>query len=152
MTNAALRAIGVLGADQDTTDPVRDTLLLNHDECRQPLGTFKGLHGTMITLALPQGQRLRPDDRLVLEDGSLIEIVGRPESLLEVRAADLSALARLAWLLGDHHIPVEIHERRLRLRRTDAVRALLEPSSARFIDIEAPFAPEGGAYEGHAHP
>ena len=147
-----LRAVGVLDADQDTTAAVRDTLLLNHDECRLPQGTFRGLRGTVIAIVLPQGQRLSPNDRLVLEDGSLIDIVGRPEPLLEVRAADQAALARLAWLLGDHHIPVEIHERRLRLRPTDAARVLLESSGARLIDIEAPFAPEGGAYEGHAHP
>ena len=121
-----------------------------------PRGTFKALRGTMVEVALPQGERLRTGDVLQLDDGSLIEIVAKPEDLFEVRATDPSALARLAWLLGDHHIPVEIHERRLRLHRSDMARALLQPQGARLIDIrlidiEAPFEPEGGAYEGHAH-
>lgn len=149
--NGAVRAVAVLAADQDAPGPVCDTLLLDHEERRTPRSTFTGLRGTVIEIAVPHGQRLRPDDRLVLDNGGLIEIVARPEPLLEARASDPSALARLAWLLGDHHIPVEIHERRLRLRRSDAARALLQPLGARLIEIEAPFEPEGGAYEGHAH-
>ena len=138
-----------------------DTLLLDHEQRRMPRGTFKGLRGTMVEIALPQGRRLRTGDVLQLDDGNLIEIVAKPEDLLEVRTTDPSALARLAWLLGDHHIPVEIHERRLRLHRSDAARVLLQPHGARLpdarhpdtrlIEIEAPFEPEGGAYDGHAH-
>jgi urease accessory protein len=105
----------------------------------------------MVEMALPQEERLRSGDVLRLDDGNLIEILAKPELLLEVRATDPSALARMAWLLGDHHIPVEIHERRLRLHRSDIARALLQAQGARLIDIEAPFEPEGGAYEGHAH-
>lgn len=142
--------VSVLAAEHAEGRTITDTLLLDHEQRRMPRGTFKALRGTMIEIALPQDERLRSGDVLQLDDGSLIEIVAKPELLLEVRAADPSALARLAWLLGDHHIPVEIHERRLRLHRSDAARALLLPHGARLIDIEAPFAPEGGAYEGHA--
>jgi urease accessory protein len=145
------KAVSVLSADQAEKRAAADTLILDHEQRRTPRGTFKALRGTMVEIALPLGQRLRAGDILQLDDDSLIEIVAKPEPLLEVRAADSSALARLAWLLGDHHIPVEIHERRLRLHRSDTARALLQPLGARLIDIEGPFEPEGGAYEGHAH-
>ena len=128
-----------------------DTLLLDHQQRRMPRGVIEALRGTMVEMALPQEQRLRSGDVLLLDDGNLIEIVAKPELLLEARASDPSALARLAWLLGDHHIPVEIHDRRLRLHRSDAARALLQAQGARLMDIEAPFEPEGGAYEFHAH-
>lgn len=144
------RVVSVLAAEHAEGRTITDTLLLDHEQRRMPRGTFKALRGTMIEIALPQGERLCSGDVLQLDDGGLIEIIAKPEELLEVRAADPSALARLAWLLGDHHIPVEIHERRLRLHRSDAARALLQPQGARLIDIEAPFEPEGGAYEGHA--
>ncbi len=147
-----LHVVSLLSAGQAEGRRTIDTLLLDHEQRRLSHGTFSTLRGTMVEIVLPQGQRLRAGDILALSDGSLIEIVAKPELLLEVRAADPSALARLAWLLGDHHIPVEIHERRLRLRRSDMARALLQPFGARLIDIEAPFEPEGGAYEGHVHP
>ena len=146
----------MLSAEHAEGRTTADTLLLDHEQRRLPRGTFKALRGTMVEIALPQGRRLRTGDVLQLDDGSLIEIVAKPEDLLEVRTTDPSALARLAWLLGDHHIPVEIHERRLRLHRSGAARALLQPHGAslpdiRLIDIEAPFEPEGGAYDGHTH-
>ena len=144
------RVVSVLAAEHAEGRTATDTLILDHEQRRRPRGTFKALRGTTMEIALPQGKRLRSGDVLQLDDGSLIEIVAKPELLLEVRASDPSALARLAWLLGDHHIPVEIHERRLRLHRSDTARALLQPLGARLIDIEAPFEPEGGAYDGHA--
>jgi urease accessory protein len=104
------------------------------------------LRGTSVELALGDERRLRTDDCLILEDGNLIEIVAQPEALLEARAADVAALARLAWQLGDHHIPVEISERRLRVRRDPAVENLLRSAGAKVTAIEAPFEPEGGAY------
>ncbi|ARQ01135.1 urease accessory protein UreE [Pseudorhodoplanes sinuspersici] len=146
------RAVSVFPAERAEGLTATDTILLDQEQRRMPRGTFKALRGTMVEVALPQGDRLRSGDVLRLDDGSLIEIVAKPEDLLEVRATDRSALARLAWLLGDHHIPVEIHERRLRLHRSDMARALLQPFGPKLLDIEAPFEPEGGAYEAHTHP
>ena len=90
--------------------------------------------------------RLRTDDALVLDDGRLVEVVAEPEPLIEVRADDLPALARLAWHLGDRHVPIQVLERRLRLRRDPAIEALLQSLGAKVVAIEAPFEPEGGAY------
>ncbi len=105
-----------------------------------------------MEIALPQGERLRSGDVLQLDDGSLIEIVAKPELLLEVRAsASIGPGAACSGCWAIITSRVEIHERRLRLHRSDTARALLQPQGARLIDIEAPFEPEGGAYEGHAH-
>jgi urease accessory protein len=101
--------------------------------------------------------RLRTDDALVLDDGGLVEIVAEPEPLIEARAADLPALARLAWHLGDRHVLVQILERRLRLKADPAIEALLQSLGAKVVAINAPFEPEGGAYDqavgdqGHDH-
>ena len=82
----------------------------------------------------------------MLDDGSLVEVVAEPEPLIEARAADLPALARLAWHLGDRHVPVQMLERRLRLKRDPAIEALLASLGAKVVAIDAPFEPEGGAY------
>jgi len=96
--------------------------------------------------------RLRTDDLLVLDDGTLVEVVAAPEPLIEARVADVAALARLAWYLGDRH--VQVLANRIRAQRDPAIEALLKSLGAKLTMIEAPFEPEGGAYassHGHSH-
>jgi urease accessory protein len=149
------RAIKIVAASQRRDEPITDTLLLNLDQRRSPSGHVFTVTGMCIELDLEAPVWLRTDDALVLEDGRLIEIVAEAEPLLEVRATDLPALARIAWVLGDRHIPVQILGNRLRLRRDPTVRALLLDLAAKVTEIEAPFDPEGGAYlvaaGGHGH-
>jgi len=59
---------------------------------------------------------------------------------------DLGALARLAWRLGDRHIPVQILPKRLRVSRDPIAEAVLRRFGVVPVAIEAPFEPEGGAY------
>jgi urease accessory protein len=149
------RAIKVLAASQRRDEPTTDTLLLNLDQRRSHSGHVFTGSGMCIELDLEAPVWLRTDDALVLEDGRLIEIVAEAEPLLEVRATDLPALARIAWVLGDRHVPVQILGNRLRLRRNPTARALLLDLAAKVTEIEAPFDPEGGAYSpsggGHGH-
>jgi urease accessory protein len=141
------RAVKVLKSGEVHEGPVADTLILTLEERQAAQGTLTGVNGTAITFDAPL--RLRADDHVLLDNGSAVEIVAQPEPLVEARAADLPALARLAWHLGDRHIPVQIFERRLRLRRDLAIEALLAKLGAKLTAIEAPFEPEGGAYESH---
>ena len=150
------RATRVVPAAERKDAPVADTLILPHAQRQAQKGFLFGVKGTCVELDFAEPVRLRTDDALVLDDGGLIEVVAEPEPLIEVRAADLPSLARLAWHLGDRHVPVEIAERKLRLKRDEAIEALLQSLGAKVTAIEAPFEPEGGAYEaavahGHDH-
>jgi len=144
-----------LTAAERRGDPVVDTLILSFAQRQAHKGFVFGIHGTCVELDFPEPARLRTDDALVLDDGRLVEVVAEPEPLIEVRAADLAALARLAWHLGDRHVPVQVLERRLRLKRDPAIEMLLEGLGAKIVAIDAPFEPEGGAYAmpagDHAH-
>ncbi len=112
---------------------------------------MRGVRGTTFLLDLAEAVALRGGDALVLEDGSLIEVVAAPEDLVEVSASDPAAVVRMAWHLGNRHLPVQLHGLRLRLRRDHVIEAMLEGLGGRLVAIEAPFDPEGGAYdEGHA--
>jgi urease accessory protein len=140
------RAIARIAAGEAGERPIRDTLLLDHEQRKNPSGVVSALRGTEIELALPRGIALRHEDLLLLDDGGLVEIVARPEELIEIRADEITLLARAAWLLGDHHIPAQLSERHLRVRRGEATAALLKPLGLKLANIEAPFEPEGGAY------
>jgi urease accessory protein len=148
------RATRVVTAAERKDAPVLDTLILPHAQRQAQKGFLFGTKGTCVELDFAEPVRLRTDDALVLDDGGLVEVVAEPEPLVEVRAADLPSLARLAWHLGDRHVPVQIFERKLRLKRDPAIEELLASLGAKVTAIEAPFEPEGGAYEaagGHHH-
>jgi urease accessory protein len=105
-------------------------------------------------LDLPSGAWLHDGDALMLEDGRLIEVVAAAEPLLEIRCDDAKHLARLAWHLGNRHLPAQVLDDALRIRRDHVVAAMAVSLGARVIEIEAPFEPEGGAYPqppAHAH-
>ena len=91
------RAIAILRAGQTRNGDVIDTLLLDYEQRRAPAGTLAGLKGTPVEIALPNA-RLATDDCLILEDGTLVEVVARPEPLIEARARECCrhGAARLA--------------------------------------------------------
>lgn len=148
------RATIVLAAADRHDRPVIDTVILDYAQRSAQKITVTGVKGGAFEIDLRQPARLRTDDVLVLEDGSLVEVVAAPEPLIEARAADLAALSRLAWHLGDRHVPVQVLPNRIRARRDAGVEALLKSLGAKVAMIEAPFEPEGGAYassHGHDH-
>ena len=151
------RATRVVPAAERKDAPVADTLILPHAQRQAQKGFLFGIKGTCVELDFAEPVRLRTDDALVLDNGGLVEIVAEPEPLIEARAADLPALARLAWHLGDRHVPVQVLERRLRLKPDPTIETLLQSLGAKVVLIDAPFEPEGGAYDaavgdhGHDH-
>ena len=150
------RATRVLAAADRQDRPFIDTVILDYAQRSAQKTTVKGVKGGSFEIDLHQPMRLRTDDLLVLDDGSLVEVVAAPEPLIEARVADVAGLARLAWHLGDRHVPVQVLPNRIRARRDAAIEALLKSLGAKVTMIEAPFEPEGGAYEssqahGHAH-
>jgi urease accessory protein len=128
---------------------VVDTVILDYAQRSAQKATVTGVNGSTVEIDLHQPARLRTDDLLVLDDGSLVEVVAAPEPLIEARAADLAGLSRLAWHLGDRHVPVQVLPNRIRARRDAAVETLLASLGAKVAMIEAPFEPEGGAYAQH---
>jgi urease accessory protein len=143
------RASSVIAAGHRHDRPVVDTVILDYAQRNAQKATVTGINGSTVEIDLHQPVRLRTDDLLLLEDGNLVEVVAAPESLIEARASDLAGLSRLAWHLGDRHVPVQVLPNRIRARRDDAIESLLASLGAKVTVLEAPFEPEGGAYAQH---
>ena len=77
---------------------------------------MKGERGLEFLLDLPEATALRHGDGLVLEDGRMVEVRAKPEPLLVVTAKDAHHLARLAWHLGNRHVPAAIEADRILIR------------------------------------
>src|ERR1700739_3339906 len=82
-----------------------------------------------------------------------MEVVAAAEPLVEIKGTDPHHLIRVAWHLGNRHLPTQIMPKALRIRRDHVIEAMAKGLGARVIEIEAPFDPEGGDYAGagHAH-
>jgi urease accessory protein len=107
--------------------------------------------GEAFMLDLPETAHLNDGDGLLLEGGGYILVRAAPEPLIEVACADVAALARVAWHLGNRHLPVQIVGDRLRLRDDHVILHMIEGLGATAIRLKAPFDPEGGAYGDHGH-
>jgi len=130
-----------------------DTVVLDFDDRHRRRMAMTGTRGLAFLLDLESAVALRGGDALVLDDGRLIEVVAAPEPLAEIRCKDSQRLVRVAWHLGNRHLPTQIMANALRVRRDHVIEAMVRGLGARVIEIEAPFDPEGGAYADafHAH-
>ena len=78
------------------------------------------------------------------------------EPLAEVTCDDIDHLVRVAWHLGNRHLPTELLGTCLRIRRDHVIEDMLVKLGAHVTHVSAPFNPEGGAYghgrtHGHDH-
>ena len=132
-----------------------DFIVLDAQDRHRRRVVFVGEHGATYLLDLPHPAQLRDGDGLLLEDGSLVRVTGKPEPLVEIAATSAHELARIAWHLGNRHLPTQLMPKGLRIRRDHVIEEMVKGLGARVIEIEAPFDPEGGAYasaaHGHAH-
>ncbi len=153
-----IRATQVLGHYRWAEAPA-DTVVLDFDDRHRRRMAMTGTRGLEFLLDLEHAVALRGGDALVLEDGRLVEVVAAPEPLVEIRGADPAHLVRIAWHLGNRHLPTQIAGKGLRIRRDHVIEEMVKGLGARVIEIEAPFDPEGGAYaaahaahdHGHGH-
>jgi urease accessory protein len=124
------------------------------DRCRRRI-QMSDDSGKPFLLALPRMVRLADGDGLRLDTDGFLRVAAALEPLLEVSGADASQLAKLAWHIGNRHVPAEVVDgTRLRIAFDSVLETMLHGLGAKTRRIEAPFHPEGGAYgqvEIHTH-
>ncbi|MFV1495370.1 urease accessory protein UreE [Phaeobacter sp. JH20_02] len=101
--------------------------------------------GLRFLVDFPSTLSLDMGDAFVLDDGRKIGVHPANEPLLEVTG---DHLLRLAWHIGNRHMPCQIGADRLLIQRDHVIRDMLQKLGATLRDVVEPFTPEGGAY-GH---
>jgi urease accessory protein len=147
-----MRATSVLPAGS-WSDPI-DEVLIDFDRRHRRRIVLTTQAGHELLIDFPQAVRLRDGDGLALEDGSVVRVRARPEPLLEIHAHDEGELVRIAWHLGNRHLPVQLFGDRIRIRADHVIRDMVEVLGGHAEAIDAPFDPEAGAYApgvGHHH-
>ncbi|GAB4391722.1 MAG: hypothetical protein Tsb0032_04600 [Kiloniellaceae bacterium] len=147
-----LRATEVKPAGSWESWSARDCVVLDYDARHRRRIAMQGEAGLDFLLDLPEVVALADGDGLLLEDGGVVGVKAAPERLIEVRAGENLPLVRIAWHLGNRHLPTQILEDALRIREDHVILDMLRKMGARTELIEAPFHPEGGAYgQGRTH-
>ncbi|WP_237153391.1 urease accessory protein UreE [Oryzibacter oryziterrae] len=133
-----------------------DTLTLDRDDRHRRRLVMRCSGKTVFLLDLPEAKVLKDGDAVELEDGRLILVQAVPEALLEITAASAADLVRVAWHLGNRHLPTQFKGDKLRIREDHVIEDMLGKLGAEVKHILAAFDPEGGAYghgsvQGHDH-
>lgn len=145
-----LRATHVIPAGDWTGAPA-DTVTLDYDHRHRRRTAMSGAGGLNFILDLAEAFPLRDGDGLKLEDGRIVAVVAAPEPLAELTADSAPELMRIAWHLGNRHLPAQLEDTRILIRRDHVIEHMVEHLGGGVAHVDAPFDPEGGAYGGHGH-
>jgi urease accessory protein len=149
MSETLPRATQVLPAGGWIERTARHTVTLDFDDRFRRRKRYLAEDGFAFLLDLEEATALRDGDGLLLEGGGVILVRAAPEPLVEVRADSPGKLMRLAWHLGNRHLPTEIQAEYLLIRDDHVILAMLQGLGAEVRQVNAPFNPEGGAYGEH---
>jgi urease accessory protein len=146
-----MRSSSILPAG--TWDPANatDRVLIDYDDRHRRRILLRTETGAELLLDLAHTVRLRDGDGLALDDGGVVHVCARPEKLLEIHAHDEGEMVRIAWHLGNRHLPVQLLEDRIRIRADHVIQEMVEGLGGHVEEIDAPFDPESGAYSGGHH-
>lgn len=131
-----------------------DTVSMDLDLRRRRRILLTTASGAEVLLDLARPANLRDGDGLRLEDGRVVRVVAAPEKLLEIHAHDEDALVRIAWHLGNRHLPVQLLPGVVRIRQDHVIEDMVDGLGGHSHRVTAPFDPEPGAYAaggGHHH-
>ena len=127
-------------------DTATDVVALDLEGRRRRRHVVETRSGEMILIDLPEPPRLTHGAGLVLEDGTIVRVQAMPEPVVEIKAKNLT---KIAWHLGNRHLPTEIHDQALRIRPDHVIEAMLQGLGAELRHLHAAFEPEAGAYGKH---
>ncbi|MBR0678904.1 urease accessory protein UreE [Roseomonas eburnea] len=145
------RATRVARAGSWPEAEARDAVLVDFDDRYRRRRLYTGDGGLAFLLDLPEATVLRDGDGLALATGGFVRVKAAPEPLVEITADSHEHFARLAWHLGNRHLPTQIAGDRLLIRDDHVIVHMLEGLGATLRKVDAPFDPEGGAYGEHNH-
>ncbi|PVB62035.1 urease accessory protein UreE [Labrenzia sp. 011] len=137
-------------------DPPADRITLDREDRHRRRAVMTGENGLSFLLDEADAVFLHHGDRLELEDGRIVEVLAEPEDLVEIAADNAAHLVRIAWHLGNRHLPTQLMGETVRIRRDHVIEGMVARLGGRLTPVTAPFDPEGGAYghgrtQGHSH-
>lgn len=110
--------------------------------------------GTAVAILLDgvkRGTVLRDGALLAGDGGALAIVAAAPQPVARVTADSPLQLLRATYHLANRHVPAQLAVDHLLIERDPVLESMLRGLGARVEHVEAPFDPEGGAYDGGGH-
>ncbi|HEX3576246.1 MAG TPA: hypothetical protein VHU42_16735 [Rhodopila sp.] len=102
-----MRASEILPAGSWDAAREIDRVLIDYDRRFRRRIVLGSVRGGEVLIDLPQAVRLRDGDGLLVE-GGVVRVCAQDEALMEIHAHDEGDLVRIAWHLGNRHLPVQL--------------------------------------------
>jgi urease accessory protein len=107
--------------------------------------------GEEVGLMLPRGTVLRGGDRLLAQDGRIIEVIAEAEIVSMVRSSDLALLCRAAYHLGNRHVALQIGPGWVCYLHDHVLDDMVSGLGLAVSVEQTSFEPEAGAYGAASH-
>jgi len=147
-----LRVVSVIRKADIESTKIVDRVILDSDDRRRRRMVLASEKGAEILLDFERPAILGDGDGLLLDNGSVMQVSGKPERLLEIESSSPRESARLAWHLGNRHTEVQFIGDRTRIRYDHVLEDMLRGLGARITSLEAAFDPEAAVSQhGHSH-
>lgn len=133
-----------------TFDPseTTDLVVLDHDHRLRRRIVLETRGRASVRLNEVKPVQLRHGDGLKLSSGAIVLVEAEPEPLLEITTHNLAELVRIAWHLGNRHLPTQLLGDKLLIRADHVIADMVHGLGGHAHPIMAAFDPEGGAYSG----
>ena len=146
------RAVSVAVAGDWPADQAQATITLEYEARHRRRFLLETDEGMPFLLDLPQATQLQDGDALVLETGGWVRVNAAIEAVVDVTGRDPLHTARLAWHIGNRHVPLQVlNNGALRIRDDHVIIEMVERLGAQVNRHQAPLSPESGAYDSHGH-
>ena len=132
---------------------IKDTITLNYHERFIRRKKLVSDNNFEFLVNLPETISVNKDEGFLLENNQIILIKYAQETLIEIKSDDL---IKIAWHIGNRHIPCQIENDRLLIQEDKVIEKLIIRLGGSIKTILEEFCPEGGAYglgrtHGHKH-
>ena len=107
--------------------------------------------GEDVSLDLAEAVAMADGDGLRLDDNHWLSVQAGQENLIEITADNFEHLTRVAWHLGNRHLPAAISADRILIRPDHVIESMVIGLDASIHPVTEPFQPEYGAYHEHRH-
>ena len=145
-----MRVLEVLSAGAWDRERRIDEVLIDYDRRFRRRIVLTTVSGREVLIDQPVAVRLRDGDGLAVE-GGVVAVRAKAEACMDIHAHDEGELVRIAWHLGNRHLPVQLIGETIRIRADHVIRDMVEGLGGHVDEVDAPFDPEAGAYAGGHH-
>lgn len=130
---------------------ITDSLTLGFDQRQKSRQRVILGSGREAALMIERGVVLRGNDRLASDAGDVVLVIAAKEKVSTAMSDDALLLARVAYHLGNRHVPLQVSREFVRYQHDHVLDDMVRELGLSIHIEDAPFEPEAGAYGQHSH-